>query len=359
MTAPSPPEPSGSAASSAPAASAAATAPGAHLWAAQDSAKASGSAAGGWEREVLEKLVLAAVAEQRAARRWRIGLRLLFLGVMALIAWSAINAVNQTNTPMPARKMPHTAVVDVYGEISVSSEASAQRIVGALRRAFKNASARAVVLRINSPGGSPVQSGIIHDEILRLRQEYDKPVYAVVEEVCASGAYYIAAAADEIFVDKASIVGSIGVLMDGFGFTGSMEKLGVERRLLTAGDNKGFLDPFSPMSAKQRAFAQQMLDDIHQQFIDVVRNGRGARLHESAETFSGLFWNGEQAVEMGLADGLGSLGYVAREVVEEEEIVDYSPRDNWAERLAKELGVSLGQGVARTLRTTLAQPLLR
>jgi len=250
-------------------------------------------------------------------------------------------------------------VVDVYGEISVSSEASAQRIVGALRRAFKNASARAVVLRINSPGGSPVQSGIIHDEILRLRQEYDKPVYAVVEEVCASGAYYIAAAADEIFVDKASIVGSIGVLMDGFGFTGSMEKLGVERRLLTAGDNKGFLDPFSPMSAQQRAFAQQMLDNIHQQFIDVVRSGRGARLRESAETFSGLFWTGEQAVEMGLADGLGSLGYVAREVVEEEEIVDYSPRDNWAERLAKELGVSLGQGVARTLRTALVQPLLR
>ncbi len=200
---------------------------------------------------------------------------------------------------MTAPATPHTALVEVRGEIAAEAEASAEALVGALQRAFEDAGAQAVVLRINSPGGSPVQSGIINDEIRRLKALHKKKVYAVVEEVCASGAYYVAVAADEIYVDKASIVGSIGVLMDGFGFTGLMDKLGVERRLITAGSNKGMLDPFTAQDPKQRAYAQAMIDQIHQQFIDVVKQGRGDRLKETPETFSGLFWNGEEAVSPG------------------------------------------------------------
>jgi protease-4 len=207
------------------------------------------------------------------------------------------------------------------------------------------------VLLINSPGGSPVQAGIINDEIHRLKAKHNKPVYAVVEETCASAAYYIAAGADKIFVDKASIVGSIGVLMDGFGFTGLMDKLGVERRLLTAGENKGFLDPFSPQTEKQRLFAQTMLDQIHQQFIAVVKAGRGKRLKETPEMFSGLFWTGQQAIEMGLADQLGNLDFVAREIVKAEDVIDYTRRDNVAERLVKRFGASIGQGAALALKS--------
>jgi len=199
-----------------------------------------------------------------------------------------------------------------------------------------------------------VQAGIINDEIVRLKAKYNKPVYAVVEESCASAAYYIASAADEIYVDKASIVGSIGVLMDGFGFTGAMDKLGVERRLITSGANKGFLDPFSPMSEKQRAFAQQMLDQIHEQFIAVVKKGRGDRLKVNDETFSGLFWTGQQAVEMGLADHLGNLDYVAREVVKAEDVIDYTRRDNVAERLAKKFGAAMGETAVRALQAVPA-----
>ena len=217
-------------------------------------------------------------------------------------------------------------------------------VVAAMRSAFEDVGAQGVVLLINSPGGSPVQAGIINDEIKRLRAKHKKPVYAVVEESCASAAYYIAAATDRIFVDKASIVGSIGVLMDGFGFTGLMEKLGVERRLMTAGENKGFLDPFSPQTEKHRVFAQGMLDQVHRQFIDVVKAGRGKRLKDSPELFSGLFWTGQQAVEMGLADQLGNLDFVAREIVKAEDLVDYTRRDNVAERLAKKFGAAIGAG---------------
>jgi protease IV len=246
---------------------------------------------------------------------------------------------------------PHTAVVEIKGEIASGSEASAELIVAAMRGAFEDEGAKAVVLLINSPGGSPVQAGIINDEIRRLKAKHNKPVYAVVEETCASAAYYIAVGADKIFVDKASIVGSIGVLMDGFGFTGLMDKLGVERRLMTAGENKGFMDPFSPQTEKQRAFAQAMLNQIHQQFISVVKAGRGTRLKETPETFSGLFWTGQQAIEMGLADQLGNLDYVAREVVKAEELMDYTRRDNVAERLVKRFGASIGQGAALALKT--------
>jgi len=207
-----------------------------------------------------------------------------------------------------------------------------------------------VVLRINSPGGSPVQAGIVNDEIRRLKALHKKPVYAVVEEMCASGAYYIAVAADQIYVDKASLVGSIGVLIDGFGFVGTMEKLGIERRLLTAGDNKGMLDPFSPQNERQKAYAQAMIDQIHQQFIKVVKEGRGQRLKVTPDTFSGLFWNGEDAVRQGLADQFGNLDYVAREVVKAEDVIDYTPKENIAERLAKRFGASVGAGAVRALR---------
>jgi protease IV len=240
--------------------------------------------------------------------------------------------------------------VEVRGEIAPDTEASAERIVAGLKAAFEDKSAQAVVLRINSPGGSPVQAGIVNDEIKRLKAKHNKKVYAVVEEICASGAYYIAVAADEVYVDKASLVGSIGVLMDGFGFTGTMEKLGVERRLLTAGENKGMLDPFSPQNEKQTAYAKAMIDQIHQQFIAVVKDGRGARLKANADTFSGLFWNGEEAIKLGLVDKVGNLDFVAREVVKAEEIIDYTTHDNLAERFAKRFGAAIGYGAIKALR---------
>jgi protease-4 len=246
---------------------------------------------------------------------------------------------------------PHTALVELRGEISSESQASAETMLAGLKNAFEDTNAQAVVIRINSPGGSPVQSGIINDEIWRLKAKHKKKVYVVVEESCASGAYYVAAAADAIYVDKASLVGSIGVLMDGFGFTGVMSKVGVERRLITAGANKGMLDPFSPLQDKQRAFAQAMLDQIHRQFIDVVRKGRGSRLKETPELFSGLFWNGEEAIKLGLADGLGNLDYVAREIIKAEEVIDYTPKPNVAERLAKRFGAAMGEGSVHALRS--------
>ena len=301
----------------------------------------------GWERATLEKLVFASLTEQRLARRWRNFVRLAWLMFFILVAWMAISQNSLTKDV----STPHTAVVEIKGEIASGAEASAELIVAALRGAFEDSGAQAVVLLINSPGGSPVQAGIINDEIKRLKAKHKKPVYAVVEESCASAAYYIAVAADKIFVDKASIVGSIGVLMDGFGFTGLMDKLGVERRLMTAGENKGFLDPFSPQTEKHRVFAQSMLDQIHKQFIAVVKAGRGARLKETPETFSGLFWSGQQAIELGLADQLGSLDFVAREIVKAEEIIDYTRRENVAERLVKRFGASIGEGAMHAVKS--------
>ena len=299
----------------------------------------------GWERATLEKLAFAALNEQRSARRWKLFFRLAWLLLIGAIAFAAF----QQSSSTASKSAPHTAVVDIKGEIASGAEASAEFVVAAMRSALEDEGSQALVLLINSPGGSPVQAGIINDEIVRLKAKHGKPVYAVVEETCASAAYYIAAAADDIYVDKASIVGSIGVLMDGFGFTGTMEKLGVERRLLTAGENKGFLDPFSPQTEKQRAYAQTMLDQIHQQFITVVKTGRGDRLKTTTDTFSGLFWTGQQAVDMGLADQLGSLDYVAREVVKAEDIIDYTRRDNVAERLVKRFGAAIGVGAVKSL----------
>jgi protease IV len=303
-----------------------------------------------WERATLEKLAFASLHEQRLARRWRTIVRLAWLLFFATLVWLAFSEgmSNQNVTT------PHTAVIEIKGEIASDAEASAELIIDSARTAFEDVGAQAVVLLINSPGGSPVQAGIINDEIKRLKVLHNKPVYAVVEESAASAAYYIAVSADKIFVDKASIVGSIGVLVDGFGFTGLMEKLGVERRLMTAGENKGFLDPFSPQTDTQREFAQAMLNQIHQQFIAVVKEGRGERLKETPETFSGLFWSGQQAVEMGLADELGSLDYVAREVVKAEDIIDYTRRDNVAERLVKRFGAAMGAGAIQAFRSAAA-----
>jgi len=295
----------------------------------------------------LETVARALLADRQRDRRWRIFFRLAWLVFWLLVLWALLFARPHSSAGSAA---PHTALVEVRGEIAADTEASAENIVAGLKRAFEDKGAQAIVLRINSPGGSPVQSGIVNDEIKRLKAIHKKKVYAVVEEICASGAYYIAAAADEIYVDKASLVGSIGVLMDGFGFTGTMEKLGVERRLLTAGENKGMLDPFSPQSPKQTAYAKAMLDQIHQQFIAVVKEGRGARLKATPETFSGLFWNGEEALRQGLADKVGNLDFVAREVIKAEEIVDYTPHENVAERLAKRFGAAIGYGAVKALR---------
>ena len=303
-----------------------------------------------WERETLEKLAFAALQEQQAARRWKNGLRLgwlLFVVVVFWMGWSY-------NTPTASPSTPHTAMVAIKGEIASEGDASAENVMAAMRSALEDSGSRALVLLINSPGGSPVQAGLINDEIQRLKKLHGKPVYAVVEESCASAAYYIAAAADRIYVDKASIVGSIGVLMDGFGFTGLMDKLGIERRLMTAGENKGFLDPFSPQTEAQRKHAQAMLNQIHQQFIGVVKAGRGERLKETPEMFSGLFWTGQQAVDMGLADELGSLDSVARDVVKASEVIDYTRHENVAERLAKRFGAAMGEASVKALRTSSA-----
>ena len=294
----------------------------------------------------LERLAGELLVERRRERRWRIFFRLGWLLLAFVVAWGLVSQRAHTSTS----SKPHTALIEVRGEIGPDGEASAENLVSALKSAFEDPGAQAIVLRINSPGGSPVQSGIVNDEIRRLKALHEKKVYAVVEEMCASGAYYIAVAADEIFVDKASLVGSIGVLMDGFGFTGAMQKLGIERRLLTAGQNKGMLDPFSPQNERQTAYAQAMIDQIHEQFIAVVRQGRGERLKETPETFSGLFWNGEEAVRLGLVDRLGNLDFVAREVVKADEVVDYTPRGNLAERLAKRFGAAIGQGAVKALR---------
>ena len=304
----------------------------------------------GLERATLEKLMFATLREQRTARRWRTFIRLAWLVFFVVLLWGLMHRGSASTD----KSLPHTAVIEIKGEIASEGDASAETVVAAMRSAFEDTGAQAVVLLINSPGGSPVQAGIINDEIKRLKGKYKKPIYAVVEESCASAAYYIAVATDRIFVDKASIVGSIGVLMDGFGFTGLMEKLGVERRLMTAGENKGFLDPFSPQTEKHRVFAQSMLDQIHKQFIEVVKAGRGKRLKEIPELFTGLFWTGQQAVEMGLADQLGSLDFVAREVVKAEDIVDYTRRDNVAERLAKKFGASIGAGAISALKAVPA-----
>src|SRR5213592_904102 len=296
-----------------------------------------------WERGVIERLATEGLREQKRARRWGIFFKLLtfaFLFAMLLVTIGAIS--ESTHTCLDKC----TAMVEMRGELDADSPASAENITSGLQAAFKNKGTQGVVLRISSPGGSPVQAGEINDEIRRLRANYPTaPIYAVVEEVCASGAYYVAVAADQIYVNKASLIGSIGVIIDGFGFVGAMDKLGIERRALAAGENKTFLDPLSPMTQQQRDYAQNMIAEIHQQFIAAVKAGRGARLKESPELFSGLVWNGARGIDLGLADALGSVDYVAREVIKAEDIVDFTVKENLTERLARKFGATLGKSL--------------
>ena len=301
------------------------------------------------ENSVLEKLALEMLREQQSNRRWRIFFRFAGLGVALFAIWAAFDI---SGSPKEVT-MRHTALIEISGEIDAdSSTGSVTAILPALADAFADSGSVGVILKMNSPGGSPVQAGIVNDEIARLRKQYPKkPIYVVVEDMCASGCYYIAAAADRIYVNQASIVGSIGVLMSSFGFTGLMEKLGVERRLLTAGENKGFLDPFSAQSSKQKEFTQGLLKEIHQQFIDVVRKGRGKRLKETPDMFSGLFWTGSKAITLGLADGLGTVESVARDVIKAEDIVDYTTHEGLSDRVLKKFGAATGEGAVKAMRS--------
>ena len=303
-----------------------------------------------WERQALEHLLLENLKETRKARRWKAVFRILTLIVFV----GAILAVFDFHLPgrgMGAEK--HTALVTLEGEISSSSMANALDINSSLTAAFENENSAGVVLRINSPEGSPVQAGMMNDEIHRLRKLYpSKPLYVVVEDICASGGYYVAVAGDQILVDKASLVGSIGVIMEGFGFTGLMDKLGVTRRMITAGFNKGMMDPFSKENPQQVEMIKTMIDEIHQQFIAVVKAGRGDRLKETPEMFSGRVWNGEQAIKIGLVDGYGTVESVARDVFKAPDILDYTIKENFAERVAKRFGAEAGAAASKTLINT-------
>lgn len=292
-----------------------------------------------WERGVLEKLAMSAIQEQRRARHWSIFFKVLTFGYLCILLFLFMGWIGKSELPLSGK---HTALVDMHGVIAAESAANADSIMTSLQDAFKDSHTQGVILRMDSPGGSPVQSGYINDEIHRLRAKYPKiPLYVVIEDICASGCYYVAAAADKIFVNKASLIGSIGVLMDSFGFTGTMDKLGVERRLMTAGENKGFMDPFSPVNAVQQEHAKNMLAEIHQQFIEVVKQGRGKRLKESPDIFSGLIWTGQKSIELGLADGMGNMESVARDVIKAEDIIDFTTHEGIAERLAKRFGAGM------------------
>ncbi|MCW3479247.1 S49 family peptidase [Neisseriaceae bacterium JH1-16] len=304
-----------------------------------------------WERSVVEKLATSALTEQRRARQWKIFFRLVWLLLTLMVIWAIFFRDNDKVDALASSD--HTALINLEGVIDSQSDV-ANKLIDGLEAAYKDSGTKGVIIRANSPGGSPVLSGLAYDEIRRLRKLHPTiPVYVVVEDVCASGCYYIASAADKIFVDKASIIGSIGVLQDGFGFTGAMEKLGVERRLLTAGENKAMGDPFSPVNPKQQEIVKTLLDDIHQQFISAVKQGRGGRLKADTDMFSGRIWIGEQGVPLGLADGLGSVRSVARDVIKADKLVDVTPEDDITRRVARRFGVSLGEGFRSLFETRL------
>lgn len=301
-----------------------------------------------WEQSLLQQVLMSTLAEQRRRRRWGIFFKFLAFGylfmLLGLVYWSEDLDVGQSLAK------EHTALVKVDGLISSETKASADKVITALRKAFEDKKTKGVILRMNTPGGSPVQSRYINREIVRLKEKYPKiPVYAVIMDICASGGYYIAAAADKIYADQGSVVGSIGVLINGFGFVEGMQKLGIERRLMTAGDNKGILDPFSPLQERDKAYIQGMLGEMHQQFIDTVKSGRGDRLHyeEHPEIFSGLFWTGEKAKPLGLIDDFGSSSYIAREVIGAEEIVDYTVEEAFWDRFARRVGAGATEMLGR------------
>lgn len=307
----------------------------------------------GWERETITKLAESSMREQRRARRWGIFFKLLtFIYITTILVLYTEPQITKSS----ALSEKHTALVNLNGIIADGEKASADNIVSALRDAFDDEKTAGVILRINSPGGTPVQAGYIYDEIKRLKQKHeDIPMYAVITDMCASGGYYVASAADKIYADKASIVGSIGVRMDNFGFVDAMKKVGVERRTLTAGENKALLDPFSPINEKAQAHMQGMLNEIHQQFITAVKEGRGDRLNTEIEgLFSGLIWTGKDGLELGLVDALGSSSYVAREVIGEETMVEYTVTEDLLERLAERVGASM----ASLMHTRMTQPFM-
>ena len=309
-----------------------------------------------WERDLITKIASDALVEQRRRRRWGIFFKLLTFAYITIVLLLMVDWSSRGDFTGGKK---YTAVVELNGIIAPGSDASAENVILGLQAAFKEKSTQGVILRINSPGGSPVQAQTIYDEMRRLRKKYpDIPLYAVVEDICASGGYFVAAAADRIYVGKASIVGSIGVLMNGFGFTGLMDKLGVERRLITAGENKGILDPFSPLEEKDKDYIKGLMKDIHEQFIGVVREGRGKRLKETPDMFSGLIWTGQKSVELGLADGFGSLDSVAREVIKAEDIVDYTKKEGFAEKVARRFGAATASTLAEFfLRNYFTAPL--
>lgn len=308
-----------------------------------------------WEHALINRMAVEYLQDQRSRRRWGLFFKLLILLYLIGIL---VAALSQDLIKGMASGEEHTALIEVNGVIAPETDASADHVITALRAAFESDDVKGVILRINSPGGSPVQAGYINDEIKRLKTKYkkekekDMPVYAVAADLCASGGYFVAVGADAIYVDKASLVGSIGVRIDSFGFQGVMQDLGIERRLLTAGANKGILDPFSPLPESQRVFLQEVLDNLHQQFIAVVKAGRGDKLKGGDELFSGLFWSGQEAVELGLADGLGSSSYVAREIIGTEKLVDYTQKRDLLDSVAKRLGVSFGSGLMDRLGIT-------
>jgi len=292
-----------------------------------------------WERKIITDLAFSALKEQRRTRKWGIFFKLAFLVYILVIPFMIMQGSNIGSSVSLGK---HTALVDIDGVISSASESSADNIVTGLRDAFEDKGTVGVILRANSPGGSPVQAGYVYDEIVRLREKYpDIPMVAVITDSCASACYYIVSAADEIYANQASIVGSIGVLYDGFGYTGTMEKLGVERRLYTSGENKAILDPFSPAKAEDAAHLKPMLKEIHEQFIAAVKKGRGERLVLNQDVFSGLFWTGSKSVELGLVDGLASTGTVARDIIQQDEIVNFTPREDILNRLTDRFGASL------------------
>ena len=301
------------------------------------------SSKSGLEQDIVNRIAWEALAEQRRARRWGIFFKLFFAAYLVIFTLIYL-PIDWGSGAMVGTK--HTALVDIEGVIAPDLDANADYIVTGLRDAFEDKNTAGVILRINSPGGSPVQAGYVYDEIVRLKNLYpDIPLYAVISDICASGGYYIASAADKIYANKASVVGSIGVVMSGFGFVDAIDKLGIERRLLHAGKNKGFLDPFSPLKTEEVDHIEGVLNDVYQQFIDVVKKGRGDRLKNDEKIFSGLIWTGEQSLDLGLVDALGSAGYVAREVIGAEDIVDYTKRDTYFDRFAKKIGASMANSL--------------
>jgi len=295
-----------------------------------------------WEKQTIEKIAMESLVQQKTSRRWSVFFKVVSLIYIGLVLFFILTSSNSSTIASG----DFTALITLNGEIGVDSEVSAVNVKSSLREVYDNPGTKALILAINSPGGSPVQSGIINDEINRYKALYPQiPIYAVIEDICASGGYYIAVAADKIFVDKASIVGSIGVLMNGFGFDKAIKNLGIERRLITSGENKAILDPFLPVQPKQKEFVQNLLREVHDQFIETVKKGRGSKLSLNPEIFSGLFWSGESAINLGLADGYGDIDLVAREIIGYEKIIDFTAQSNFADRFAKKLGASISSSL--------------